>query len=244
MRLKHKINHNCWEEKFSYTHGKFYYINIEKGETQWSIPSEIISLPKDWEVYMSETISPGDFYYKHKYSKIIQWDKPIGFPEQEKPTPPGWEKRLSRCKNNYYVNNKTNQSHWYISKPIEVETKIIDSAPRGLEWTGQSCYLDSTLFALFAGDRGHDDFVTNILNMNVDTIESETNCSLTLIQKELKLISDSIKRVKGAPIVKKCTKLRKALVNCERASIYMKGLQADSGEFISYLISLFQINKI
>ena len=241
MSLKDFLNKECWEEKWSEDH-KIYYVNLEKGISQWDIPAELVDLSPKWNAYMSMHIKPNTIYYIHKDSGKAQWEKPL-FDSSEETLPIGWEKKSSRlCKNNYYVNTQTNTSHWYL--PI---------VPRGLEWTGQSCYLDSSLFALFAGNRGPNDFVTNMLNMDLDKIDPtlmEIKCSSNavmdvdrrkLVQKELKLISESIRRVEGAPIVKKCTKLREALIKCKGSSKYKKGETADSGEFITYLTALFPI---
>ena len=252
ISLKKFLNKECWEEKWSERHKKYYYVNREKGLSQWSIPQELLNLPPNWKGYMSKS---NTVYYIHKDLSTAQWFYDIPSGEQEEtssPLPIGWEKRSSTsCNNNYYVNTQTNTSHWFL--PIVPSISIV---PRGLEWTGQSCYLDSTLFALFAGDRGPNDFVTNMLTMDLDTIDPalmEIKCSdnprkdierRKLVQKELKRISESITRVEGAPIVKKCTKLREALIKCKSGSIYEKHLQADSGEFIMYLTSLFQTDQI
>ena len=268
ISLKKFLNKQCWEEKWSKSHQKYYYVNREKGVSQWSIPQELLNLPPNWKGYMSKSRTD-TVYYIHKDSSTAQWFYDILSGEQEETStqlPIGWEKRSTSCNNNYYVNTQTNTSHWYLpsvpsapsapSAPIVPIVPSVPIVPRGLEWTGQSCYLDSTLFALFAGDRGPNDFVTNMLTMDLDTIDPalmEIKCSdnpskdkerRKLVQKELKLISESITRVEGAPIVKKCTNLREALIKCKSGSIYKKHLTADSGEFIMYLTSLFQTDPV
>ena len=262
ISLKKFLNKQCWEEKWSKRHKKYYYVNREKGVSQWSIPQELLNLPPNWKGYMSKS-RIDTVYYIHKDSSTAQWFYNIPSGEQEETStslPIGWEKRSTSCNNDYYVNTQTNKSYWYLPSipivPIVPSIPRVPIAPRGLEWTGQSCYLDSTLFALFAGDRGPNDFVTNMLTMDLDTIDPalmEIKCSdnaskdierRKFVQKELKLISESITRVEGAPIVKKCTNLREALIKCKSGSIYKKHLQADSGEFIMYLTSLFNTDPV
>ena len=71
-----------------------------------------------------------------------------------------WLKKFSKKHNRfYYVNKITGLSKWCVP-PCE---NVFE--PRPLEWTGNSCYLDSALFAFFAGPES---FINHLLDMNLD----------------------------------------------------------------------------
>lgn len=127
----------------------------------------------------------------------------------------------------YSVNTKTGKSSWYIAQSI---------IPRGLKWIGNSCYLDSTLFALFAGHRKRGDFIDNLLSMNLDEPRKS-------VQRELKNIYKSITRT--GKEVEYCSDFRKALSKCEsKGGQYHQEAMAYSGKFISYILNMLKPNNL
>lgn len=128
----------------------------------------------------------------------------------------------------------------------------------GLRYTGNSCYQDSTMLALFAIPV---DFITeNILRKNIKPISSRPNreivCGKTpamdyerrlAIQKELNRITGSMRGdIPVSERVQYCSNLRALLRSCPSASrqeFYSTGTQ-DAGEFLQYLFSLFQVNGL
>jgi hypothetical protein len=103
----------CWREEWSNFHGKFYYINIETGESQWGRPQPLgKTLAEGWEEYVSEIVMPGKSYYRLKSSNHSQWKRPSDTPV-ENPIPPlGWKIKFSKCGNLYYINIEKNKSQW------------------------------------------------------------------------------------------------------------------------------------
>ena len=276
--------------------GRNYYVNTETGLSRWGLPiyDELTELKVEkkissWEVVPSVNVDPRRIYFTNASEGISQWNQPLKVEHvEDEPLVDGWEKRLSKCKNIYYVNQKENKSQWEIPSPTpipipipiptpiptptpipiptpiptpiqldrapddyEIVTKPINQPPRVLNWTKNSCYLDSALFAFFAGPKN---FIDEMLNM---TLEDKTNRMILKdcngqdwktnlgyrkkIQDELKKIYESITRTGGE--VKTCTNLRKALKNCPDKEEYHGGGIGDSGEFITYLTSLFPIKK-
>jgi hypothetical protein len=251
---------NCWKK--TSTIDNFYYINIETGQSQWGIPIDPNEpqLAKGWEKHISKKIQPGKTYYRHIPSLLTQWDLPIGSPEKIIQPPLGWETHKTKCGNIYYVNIKDNTSQW----TIPISESLNSKGPRGLKWTGNSCYLDSTLFAFFAGP---DDFISNFLNAkNLDNYKDDlfrinNICgddendlkNRKAFQSELRKIAYSIWR--QGPKVEFCTNLRKTLKNCpgededpywndgtaDQKTIpdkFSKDGTADSGEFLGHLLNI------
>jgi ubiquitin C-terminal hydrolase len=127
----------------------------------------------------------------------------------------------------YSVNTKTGESNWYIVQSI---------IPRGLKWIGNSCYLDSTLFALFAGHRKLGDFIDDLLYMNLDEPRKSA-------QRELKNIYKSITRT--GKEVEYCSELRKALSKCNsKGEQYDKEGMAYSGKFIRYILTMLKPSNL
>ena len=270
--------------------GRHYYVNTETGLSRWGLPiyDELTELKAEkkissWEVVPSVNVDPRRIYFANASERISQWNQPAKVEHaEEEPLADGWEKRLTKCKNIYYVNKKENKSQWEIPTltpipiriptptptptpisiptPIqldrapddyEVVTKPINQPPKVLKWTANSCYLDSALFAFFAGP---EKFIHEMLTMSLEDKKADmilidcngedwtTNLAhRKKIQKELKKIYESITRT--GPEVKTCSDLRKALANCPNSEKYHGGNIADSGEFITYLTSLFPIQK-
>ena len=122
--------------------------------------------------------------------------------------------------------------------------------PLPLEWTGNSCYLDSTLFAFFAGSES---FINDLLEMNLDerNYEMITNrCSENddedfkykkSVLEELKKIGNSIRRT-GEKVIN-CKKLRETLANCPDQEKYHEDVTGDAGAFLEYILGLLPVEK-
>lgn len=128
----------------------------------------------------------------------------------------------------------------------------------GLRYTGNSCYQDSTLLALFAIPNK---FITeNILQKNIRPISDKPNreivCGLNQnddykrrrkIQNELIRITRSMRgELPVSERTQHCSNLRGLLRSCPSASrqeFYGTGTQ-DAGEFLQYLFALFQVNGL
>ena len=259
----------CWREAISTKYKKEYHINVEIGKSQWGLP--VRNLPPNWEEHMSHHISPNTNYYFNTITRISQWAHPNDYYKyKDENLPPGWEKRLSTCRNVYYINQKEKKTQWKIptnvipnplhfvipeykeidivgsvdkGKRVPIKKKILP--PRALKWVKNSCYLDSTLFAFFAGPI---DFIDKILNEDIeknidkmvknrcDSDKQEDVYRRKLVQTELRKISNSIMRT--GKEVEFCTDLRKTFKNCYNLENYHKGGFGDSGDFLSYLLSI------
>ena len=114
------MNENCLISKKSNkkAKGKIYYINTEKGISQWGkyFDSEGNMLPYGWEMYESKS---GDNYFGYKGEKF-QWGKPK---EEKQPLEKDWVERISKCNQFYYINTKENISQWEHPN----DTKIIET---------------------------------------------------------------------------------------------------------------------
>jgi hypothetical protein len=265
----------CFIIATSKSKGKKYYVNTETGLSRWGLPiydeSTELKVEKkvsSWEVVTSVNVAPRRVYFTNPLERISQWNPPKVEHVEDEPLADGWKKRLTKCKNVYYVNEKENKSQWEIPKPtskpslssaripsvepdyVHVE-KPINQRPRALKWTANSCYLDSALFAFFAGPKK---FIHEMLTMSLEDKTDrmilkdcngkdwKTNLAhRKKIQDELKKIYESITRT--GPKVEECTDLRTALANCPDAEEYHGVDFGDSGEFITYLTSLFPIEK-
>ena len=112
---------DCFIEKISQTRGRYYYVNIESGISQWAIPPDSI-LPFGWELHSS---TDGNVYYTNVSSRHTQWKKP----EQKDaiPCPIGWEYRLTpKCNTVYYINSKTNKTQWILPiKEVNESSKLV-----------------------------------------------------------------------------------------------------------------------
>jgi len=262
--------------------GKIYYVNTETGLSRWGVPIydkstelKVEEKVSGWEIVISVNADPRRVYFSNPSEGISQWNPPPKIEQvEDEPLSDGWEKRLSKCKNVYYVNKKENRSQWEIPKAISIPKPIAEPIPivspkprpasaripavelptnrkpRVLKWTENSCYLDSALFAFFAGPKKFiHEMLTMTLEDKVDRIVLK-DCIGDLkrnlahrkkIQDELKKIYKSITRTGNR--VEDCTELRKALANCPNKEKYHRGNVGDSGEFINYLTSLFPIQK-
>ena len=147
----------CWKKAFSKKKGREYYINVEKGTSQWGITNYLT--PEGWEIHKSTT-NPVEMYYGNTVTGKTQWEQPTFI---KPPLPDGWESRITDCGNYYYINRTLNISRWEIPSFIPVaKSPVVKEIleDRVLKWVGNSCYLDSSLFCLFAGPK---DFIDDIL---------------------------------------------------------------------------------
>ena len=111
----------CWELKKSEKYGKKYYINKEKGTSQWgtSFDTEDNILPYGWEMHQSKS---GDYYFGYK-GTIFQWEKP----NEQIIIPTIYKKFLSNCGNPYYLNTKNNRTYWEINTEEEENNPLINN---------------------------------------------------------------------------------------------------------------------
>jgi ubiquitin C-terminal hydrolase len=130
---------------------------------------------------------------------------------------------------------------------LENECKRI----RGLNYTGNSCYMDSTLLCLFAIP--NKTITNNILKKDLNTLKNIdrnlwSNCHSNInedikrrkdIQKSLNNITKSIRELND---VKYCSNLRSLIKNCPGAQEFHGTDPQDAGEFLLYLFNLFQVD--
>ena len=240
--------HKCWKEGFSNKKKRGYYINLEKGVSQWGNPYYL-----NWEAEKSRKY-PGDVYYVNKLTGETQWKQPKVI--EPPPLPHGWESRITDCGNNYFINRLLNISQWEYPSAILI-------VPRPLKWVANSCYLDSALFCLFAGPK---DFINDMLYTDLDKRKKEIEKNGTLrfcgnqlntditnrkeVQKQLRYIAESITG-KNEKIVEYCTDFRKSLIycrgiQCEESVLeeeYHTGAEADPGEFLRYLFKVLPVKR-
>lgn len=123
---------------------------------------------------------------------------------------------------------------------------------QGLDYTGNSCYQDSVLLALFAIPNKiiTDGILDKDIKPSALSKKKWISCGDTdaqdlenrkLVQHELRKITNSMRNLTGP---KTCSDLRKVLRNCPGAqSFHDRGMQ-DAGEFILYLFNIFELNTI
>jgi len=132
----------------------------------------------------------------------------------------------------------------------EEVAKYKDREIHGLEWTGNSCYQDSILLALFA--LPIKELENEILYKDLTDISSEPKrtivCSKdkkkdleyrTDIQKELRRI---VKSIRGKKNVKTCSNLRKLFKKCGKADFHTTRTQ-DATDFLQYIFNLFDVKS-
>ena len=221
----------CWETTWSNNNSRYYYTDTETGKSQWGLPLDKGNdiLPKGWEMHESKTQKR--IYYGYTEKQITQWDAPNFVPEKKMQLPPGWEEAVSKCGNKYYVNIDRRISIWADDvNRVESALHLVKSTakiedPKPLHWIGNSCYLDSTLFAFLAGPKS---FIHDFLNINIrkDIISSDMKGACygeddglenrKAVQRELKRIDESTRN--QGTFVEDCTSLRRTLKNCQGTS--------------------------
>jgi uncharacterized UBP type Zn finger protein len=120
---------------------------------------------------------------------------------------------------------------------------------RGLEWVGNSCYMDSALFALFAIPNKI--ITSNILKKDLKDVKKTSLCGDTeeedynnrrAIQKELKRLAYVMRgRNKGEAV---CSTLRSLLSKCDLPQRFDETGTQDAGEFLLYLFSVFDVELL
>jgi ubiquitin C-terminal hydrolase len=121
----------------------------------------------------------------------------------------------------------------------------------GLNFTSNSCYMDSSLLCVFAIP--NETIKKYILQKDLDDLKSnktlDIKCSSNIntdiayrkkIQKALVGITESIRGLKN---VKTCTNLRKLFSMCPGPQPFHKGGTQDAGEFLTYMFNIFQIEN-
>jgi ubiquitin C-terminal hydrolase len=125
---------------------------------------------------------------------------------------------------------------------------------KGLKYSRNSCYIDSVLLAIFFNPNRV--VKKYILEANIDDIVSKqqvwVRCHSSprldhrlriLIQEELYNIYNIIQGAEQRDEMKTCEKLRKILSHCQNLpERFDSSEMQDSGEFLTYLFNLFQID--
>jgi len=242
-------------KKYMFEDKPFYYNEATK-EKSWSAPvnGKPSTLLNDW--FKKAHKDGKRFYYCNKKTGETQWDAPVA---GEKPSDLSNDWVLWAHKDGirfFYYNKKTGKTQWdapegmYIEeddgKGNKDEGHRCDNI-RGLNFTGNSCYLDSTLVSLFAVPTA---FANNLINMDLSTAGvSLSHCGETkaddiknrqIIQAQLKLIMESIRG--SGFFVKNCINLRKTLKACPDSEDYFDENIKDAGEFLGYILRMFPVN--
>lgn len=204
----------------------------------------------NWVHILSNTYQK--YYFINKENRISQWGMPTFLQY--------WEAHISSkikpgC--HYYRNILNGVTQWKIPKDdtkirggknFKLETQF-ENQPRALKWTDNSCYLDSALFAFFAGPKI---FIEKMLTSNIENDKDKMIPKVCgegekdLInrkntQAELKKIGYSI--MNKGPEIEYCTNFRNTLIECPDEENYHTNGIGDAGEFIIYLLSIFPIEK-
>ena len=207
-------------------------------------------LPQGWKVFFDKQSQK--HYYFNTVTNETQWEKPKLLETTK--LPPNWVEKVSNSTGLvYYYNKKTGISTWEFPGPKkESKNGPTCSNIRGLKWKGNSCYLDSTLVALFSNPSS---FTNNILTMDLTKnriAPSQTGlypCGNTyeedlrnrqMVQNQLNLIAQSIRG--SGNIVEYCFNLRETLKKCPDPENYYDNAMKDAGEFLGYILSLFPVN--
>lgn len=137
-----------------------------------------------------------------------------------------------------------------IGKPPDPPIHFTCDMITPLEWVGDSCYADSVLVALLCIPNN---FVDNtILGAKLSKLTLRTSnkypCSTKSreedlrnrmkVQKELRRIAMSM-RGESSEHVQSCSDLRNLLKECPHPQNYHKPGQADAGEYLEYLLTMF-----
>ena len=171
-------------------------------------------------------------------------------------------KNIPNCiytyKNVFNIYRKRGLEVYDLLSRIEDDDTCDISKLKGLEWIGNSCYLDSTLFALLCNES---EFIHKYIldtplkirdnareikcNVNANDIEGDITIidwvNRTKIQEQLKYIYNHITNG-GENDSYKCTNLRNVLKLCPGARLFQGEDIAESGEFLRFILSLFETN--
>ena len=130
----------------------------------------------------------------------------------------------------YFYNTLTKESQWNLPQ--------IDSCTGKLEWTGNSCYIDSVLQSLFIVPN---DFTNMLLTT---PIQNSTSCDVKGIQTELNRIVNTIRNNAKTDKVTNVTRLRQLMQTCPESDELWNTSLHDAGEFLQYLLDLFPNTNI
>jgi ubiquitin C-terminal hydrolase len=138
-----------------------------------------------------------------------------------------------------------------IAKHVSREEVNIPCTISGLNYTGNSCYMDSALLSIFAVP--NKTITDNILNKDLTNLKTIgrnlwSRCS-DKIDKDIKIrqdiqksINDITDSMRGKKNIKKCSNLRSLLKKCPGSQPFHGTETQDSGEFIAYLFNIFQLD--
>ena len=140
-------------------------------------------------------------------------------------------------------------SYIQVDKPIKMETECKNI--KGLNYTGNSCYMDSTLICTFIIP--NEVITNNILKKDMNMLKTinrrlwskcGNNINIDIknrqgIQKALNEITLSIR---GLNNVNNCTNLRSLIKKCPGSQPFHERGTQDAGEFLAYLFNLFQVD--
>ena len=133
----------------------------------------------------------------------------------------------------------------------EMEDESKTCGITGLDYIGNSCYMDSALICTFA--MPNKAITDNILKKDLTTLKTNgrklwSHCGDNIdndikkrqaIQKSLNGITESMR---GKKDVKKCSNLRSLIRKCPGSQPFHGTDTQDSGEFLAYIFSLFQVD--
>jgi ubiquitin C-terminal hydrolase len=121
----------------------------------------------------------------------------------------------------------------------------------GLNFTSNSCYMDSSLLCTFAIP--NETINKQILQKDLDMLKNkktlDIKCSSNIntdikyrknIQKALVGITESMRGLKN---VKNCSNIRNLFKKCSGPQPFHKGGTQDAGEFLTYLFNIFQVEN-
>jgi hypothetical protein len=120
-----ELDHKCWKQLLSKSYNKYYFFNVETGESQWNFPNSLYPLPEHWNRYKSKTTE--SYYYVNLLTGEKTWKKPSGkqyLPPEEEIIVEGWKTKKSSCGNVYYINNSNDTTTW--EKPIKKSLGVHD----------------------------------------------------------------------------------------------------------------------
>ena len=120
----------------------------------------------------------------------------------------------------------------------------------GLNYNGNSCYMDTVLLCTFAIP--NKTITDNILDKDLDVLKTypvrwsicDSNLDVDInkrkdIQTVIKNITMSMRGLKD---IKTCSNLRKLIQSCPGPQNFHETDPQDSGEFLTYLFNMFQVN--
>lgn len=127
--------------------------------------------------------------------------------------------------------------------------------PKGLSFEGNSCYIDSVLFSLFALPSPSNILDSEILNKDLKLISEKQkkwiSCGSSKledyenrlsIQNELKEITSYMRNNEKYNEQYTCRKFRKLLRNCPTSQKFHSFQEQDAGEFLQYIFNIFEVN--